>query len=308
MPLLSSRAFSRLARTIPQHGLIVYSRPAVSAAACRFIGYSRVTNDVVTSTTTRRMFGTDINDKNKMNTAHIHENVPSEDYYHGHLMADHLEYLDDMIEKTMLIESSMDELKETYNTKRDMITSVKWMESGEIEELFNKSAAQKKQIKEQLGELKILLKQAKGRAMHGVSAPDGTSDDMNKSDMDAIDEIIEYAKTHENKEAIDSIHAEEIRAKEDAAKIIAVDGPDGIADVTVQLGFQEDMQVIDEVIEYAKIHENKAEIEKLHAMKDRAIQDAAKITAVDAPDGIPDAFVQETLNDIKSSASSSKTI
>jgi hypothetical protein len=51
------------------------------------------------------------------------EKVPEEDYYDGHLMADHLEYLDDMMEKTLKVETVMSELKETYEQKRQALSS-----------------------------------------------------------------------------------------------------------------------------------------------------------------------------------------
>src|SRR3569832_1526454 len=69
--------------------------------------------------------------------------VPSEDYFDGHLMADHLEFLDDMIEKASVLEESLDNLKETHET---FVQNVKWMDGQDIEQLLEPSRKQKEEI------------------------------------------------------------------------------------------------------------------------------------------------------------------
>jgi hypothetical protein len=177
----------------------------------------------------------------KMSDSNSRSIVPPEDYYEGHLMTDHLEYLDDILEKTVRIENSLDELLVAYAKKKELLstsTNVNWMGSHEIQDLFVSSSLQKKQMQQELSELKVLLQEAKEAALKkslvGVDAPDGISDDMIQQDMKAIEEIIDYAKLHENKNVIETIHDNEFRDYEDARKITAVDAPDGIPDALMR--------------------------------------------------------------------------
>lgn len=101
------------------------------------------------------------------------ERVPLEDYQHGHLITDHLEYLEDMITKTLEIDDQMDSLKLTYAEKREAIHQSAPPEK--IEALFLRAEAQKSTISQQVADLRQSLIQCKSFA---VDAPDGTSDEL----------------------------------------------------------------------------------------------------------------------------------
>lgn len=89
----------------------------------------------------------------------ITEKVPQEDYYDGHLLVDHLEYLDDMLEKTLDIENSMNDLKNTNAQKRQVLQN-SGGHSEEMEALFIKSESQKEKMSVQIAHLKKLLANA----------------------------------------------------------------------------------------------------------------------------------------------------
>ena len=101
------------------------------------------------------------------------ERVPLEDYQDGHLITDHLEYLEDMITKTLEIDDQMDLLKLTYAEKREAIQLTASPE--EIEALFLQAEAQKSAISRRVAELRQSLIRCKTFA---VDAPDGTSDEL----------------------------------------------------------------------------------------------------------------------------------
>lgn len=115
------------------------------------------------------------------------EKVPPEDYYNGHLMADRLEYLDDMIDKTLEIENNMESLKETYAQKRQAYRDSASLE--EMEKLFLKAEEQKLMISAQIASLKKTLMGAKSAAF-AVDAPDGTSDEMEELFLKEANDII----------------------------------------------------------------------------------------------------------------------
>jgi len=168
-----------------------------------------------------------------LNTAHITERIPKEEYYQGHLMADHLEYIDGMIEKAVEMEESINKIQDVHDKKKDLAMNVNWMESYEIRDLFKKSEQQKKELREQISSLRDILTEARSRLI-AVDAPDGTSDDMVQEDMQAVEAIINYAKEHEIKEAIDALHEEEECCRRETMKTFAVDGPDGTPDAQIQ--------------------------------------------------------------------------
>lgn len=148
------------------------------------------------------------------------EEVPDEDYYDGHLMADHLEYLDDMIEKTLTMKKSMEDLKQT---KLDAIekasAGVKWVEADEIDRLFEQTSSQKAALGEQLAELKA--KMAEARKTYAVDSPDGYSDAWEKEELQEVNHIIQDAAAHEDQEEVERFH----KQQEEAAKTFAVDAP-----------------------------------------------------------------------------------
>ena len=115
------------------------------------------------------------------------EKVPPEDYYDGHLMADRLEYLDDMLDKTLEIESHMENLKETYAKKRQAYRDSASLD--EMEKLFLQAEEQKQMISAQIASLKKTLIGAKSAA-YAVDAPDGTSDELEELFVQEANDII----------------------------------------------------------------------------------------------------------------------
>ena len=81
------------------------------------------------------------------------------------------------------------------------------------------------------------------------------------------------------------VHAQQ----EDAARVFAVDSPDGLADWAEQ---QEGMVEVDHLIKEAAAMENKEFVGRLHAQQ----AGAARIYAVDSPDGTPDDAVEDDLH------------
>ena len=146
------------------------------------------------------------------------EKVPDEDYYDGHLMADHLEYIDDMIDKTIQIESFMTDLKETYNQKRSaMQGDSPTLTKEELDALFAKAALQKEQISSSLESMKAILLAQKTKT-YAVDAPDGTSDGSIREGIQEVNEIIDYAAKHEDTEKIRKQHEYEDAVKKDRAR------------------------------------------------------------------------------------------
>lgn len=113
------------------------------------------------------------------------EHVPPEDYQNGHLITDHLEYLDDMISKTLEIEEKMERLKETYAEKRQAFHQAASPE--EMEALFLKAEAQKDAISQEMGKLRRSLIH---RKIFAVDAPDGTSDELEQLYLEESQNII----------------------------------------------------------------------------------------------------------------------
>jgi hypothetical protein len=130
------------------------------------------------------------------------DKVPEEDYYDGHLIVDHLEYLDDMIDKCLAIETSVDELKDTYAQKRQ---AYKEASSDEVDALFEKSASQKENISSQLANLKAIMKSAQQNAF-AVDGPDGTTDAQEREGLQEVSKIIDYAASHEDVQKMNKKH------------------------------------------------------------------------------------------------------
>jgi hypothetical protein len=147
------------------------------------------------------------------------EKVPEEDYYDGHLMADHLEYLDDMVEKTVKVESGMEELKVTYAQKRQALQSSN-TSPAEIEALFVKAAEQKGEISSQIALLKAAVMNAKrGAQAFAVDSPDGVSDAQMQRDFQQVSQIInQQAKSHEVASKINQQHKIENAIRKDRAR------------------------------------------------------------------------------------------
>jgi hypothetical protein len=142
------------------------------------------------------------------------EQVPPEDYYDGHLLTDRLEYLDDMLDKTLALETSLDELKATYQQKKSAMKQ--GGSSSDMDSLFEKSAFQKENMSRQIEVLKASLKSA--RSGYAVDAPDGVSDfEINEGVQEAAS-IIDYAAKHEDKEAISKRREQEKAVRMEQAR------------------------------------------------------------------------------------------
>jgi len=137
------------------------------------------------------------------------ERAPEEDYIDGHLVTDHLEYLDDMIGKTLEIENNMDRLRETYAEKRKTYNNSASLE--EMEKFFLQVDEQKRLISAQISSLKTSLAAAR-KAAFAVDGPDGTSDELEQLYTDEANEI--------NAPAVKAVASAEF----------AVDAPDGTSD------------------------------------------------------------------------------
>lgn len=191
----------------------------------------------------------------------------------GHLLADHLEYLDDMIDKTLKMEESMEGLKDTYAKKKVEFSNIGWTDSAEIDRLFDTAALQKEEISAQLVELRQMMAAAKAKGF-AVDAPDGTSDAMRRENLKQVSQIIDFAAEHEDAAKIAEAHAQSIRG---------VEAPDGTSDA-MRL---ENLKQVNETIGYVVNHEE----EILEQMK-------ASIRGVEAPDGTSDAMGMEDLKTV----------
>jgi hypothetical protein len=137
-------------------------------------------------------------------TEKIVEKVPKEDYVNGHLLVDHLEYLEDMMDVTLRMEQSMMELHDVYDEKKLALEELS--EEVSLDALFEKSAAQKALLSEQIEELKTVLLNAKAFATDG---PDGTADGEVREGLREVNRIIDSAAANEDADSIRIQHAYE---------------------------------------------------------------------------------------------------
>ena len=142
------------------------------------------------------------------------ERVPDEDYYDGHLITDHLEYLDDMLDKTLKIETSMQRLQETYARKREAYQNSS--STQEMEALFDEAALQKREMSSQIENLKTILQGVQN--IYAVDAPDGTSDTEVREGLSEVKQIIDFAATHEDVEMVKKHHKLEEAVKKERAR------------------------------------------------------------------------------------------
>ena len=141
------------------------------------------------------------------------ERVPPEDYVDGHLLTDHLEFLDDMLDKTLMMEESMAELQDIYNEKRAALADLS--EAVELDVLFEKSASKKALMSSQIAELKAVLNNARAYAS---DAPDGTSDAELRTNAKVVQEIIDDAAQIEDVDEVRMKHAMDRAVKKEQAR------------------------------------------------------------------------------------------
>jgi hypothetical protein len=169
-----------------QKALMASSRYALLSSSSRQPQVSRIvinTNNSYAVNQTIHKFST-------LRSPDVVETDPASDiFYEGHLLTDQLEYIDIIMDKAVEIEESIDRLHTLTQKKKEVALNVQWMDSADIEALFQESQKQKKIIRELVANVKELSNEVKGR-FNGVDAPDGTSDDMVQKDRDAVDSII----------------------------------------------------------------------------------------------------------------------
>jgi hypothetical protein len=111
------------------------------------------------------------------------------------------------------MEQSMQELKETYDEKRQALADMS--EAVELDALFEKSASQKALLSSQLAELKTVLQNARAFAS---DAPDGTSDAELQDASREVNRIINEAAKIEDVDTLRKQHAMDRAVKADRAR------------------------------------------------------------------------------------------
>jgi hypothetical protein len=187
--------------------------------------------------------------------------VPPEDYYDGHLMADHLEYLDDMIEHANLLERHLDDLQVKHLRLLSATSNVKWMDAGDIEALFGPSRRAHSSMSQQL----LQTREELASRAFAVDAPDGTPDGRIQEELREVEHIIEDAALHEDA-------ADIVRQRQLNARVFAVDAPDGQPDG----GLQEDLAEVRHIIDDAAVLEDSKTIQYQHDAQRAVHKDRAR--------------------------------
>lgn len=219
----------------------------------------------------------------KFKSAHVDADIPDADYYKGHLMADHLEYLDDVLEKTVELEESMQDLHDTHEKKKAVYTTIGWTDSAEMEELFQNEEAKKAALQRQIDELKEIVASAK--RSFAVDAPDGMPDGYQQEELKEINHIIEEAALREDGDAI----MRERAAVADNRRAMGVDAPDGQPDAVDYEDLEQAKEIIMKAAEFKELILQQRELDRQNG----------QVLGVDAPDGEPDSLNQEELLAIK---------
>eukprot|EP00934_Nitzschia_sp_Nitz4_P001815 Nitzschia sp. Nitz4//scaffold1_size375055//213114//213665//NITZ4_000285-RA/size375055-processed-gene-0.444-mRNA-1//-1//CDS//3329541072//1815//frame0 len=142
------------------------------------------------------------------------EKVPDKDYVDGHLLTKRLEYVDDILDKTLVLESYMEDLQVTYAEKRRALEENRSL--AEMEKLFMKAKSQKQWVSTELASIKAILMNAK--TAYAVDSPDGTSDASEREALGAVNAMIDHAAKHEDHEKVDEIHRMENAVKKDRVR------------------------------------------------------------------------------------------
>lgn len=137
------------------------------------------------------------------------ERAPPEDYINGHLLTEHLEFVEDMIQKVDELEQTTSRLKKAY--------TVKWMDPADLEALFHVSKQTSQELAAQAERIRLLVED--GKHFFAVDAPDGETDGDMEDAQHEIDHMIQ-----------ESAEIQRIRHEEGLDKIYAVDAPDGETD------------------------------------------------------------------------------
>ncbi|GKY93837.1 hypothetical protein MPSEU_000350600 [Mayamaea pseudoterrestris] len=112
------------------------------------------------------------------------EFVPEEGYYHGHLITENLEYLNDVIDKSV-------ELQETVRTVKDShaaaVESNKTLKAEDVRRLLALARKRNDEIATQIGILQNILDDNRTFA---VDAPDGIPDWYVIEELEKVQEIL----------------------------------------------------------------------------------------------------------------------
>lgn len=183
--------------------------------------------------------------RNPLNKAHVDMKIPENDYYRGHLLTDQLEFVNDVVEKSISdIEQSVKVLEDLHAKKHSMFSTIGWTDSAEIDALFKESAEVKMNMKRQLNEMKQILKDRMNvKASFAVDAPDGISDGFLKEEMQEVQHIIDDTPTIQEKAA--KLQALIVQNRK---SINGVDAPDGTSDDMTG----EELEAINYILNHSK--------------------------------------------------------
>lgn len=218
------------------------------------------------------------------NAKDVGERAPPENYHDGHLLADHLEYIENMVQKSVNLEQTAKNLTEQHKKARQSYSAVgvKWMDAKDIDDLLDNALKKNSQIKDNLAELKALREEA--RIFFGVEGPDGQTDLEKIMAMKEVNRIIDESSMLEDKKAVKSRPAINKRAVKENESVIGVISPDGEADVDLRTEIDHLQHLIDDVSKT----ENAGAIKKQHLNEESFNRQGKRIIGVDSPDGISD--------------------
>lgn len=114
------------------------------------------------------------------------EFVPEEDYYQGHLMADHLEYLEDMIDKTVQLQETVRIVKDSHVSA---LEANKKLKAEDVDRLISLARKRNEEIAKQIESLQEILDG--NRKTFAVDAPDGEPDWHVIEEMEQVKEILD---------------------------------------------------------------------------------------------------------------------
>ena len=117
------------------------------------------------------------------------EFVPDEDYYHGHLMADHLEYLEDMIDKSVQLQETVRIVKDSHAAALD---TNKKLKAQDVDRLISIARARNQEIAMQLERLQVVMDDNK--KTFAVDAPDGEPDWHVIEELETVNELLASTK------------------------------------------------------------------------------------------------------------------
>ena len=115
--------------------------------------------------------------------------VPDEDYYHGHLMADHLEYLEDMIDKSVQLQETVRIVKDSHTAALD---TNKKLKAQDVDRLISIARARNQEIAMQLDRLQVVMNDSK--KTFAVDAPDGEPDWHVIEELEKVNDILTSTK------------------------------------------------------------------------------------------------------------------